>query len=132
MRGTPHVHCLVYIKHDGLNPDSAESQDPAKIFALKELLKKTVTAKLIPRHTSDTNDLPDEICDHEQRIREEKQYNWTPHADYFEDANDPRRKSFDPLLNYSRTLLGNYVDPIVQACSRRLQIANQIHRCCFT
>ena len=132
MRGTPHVHCLVCIKHDGLNPDSAESQDPAKIFALKELLKKTVTAKLIPRHTSDTNDLPDEICDHEQRIREEKQYNWTPHADYFEDANDPRRKSFDPLLNYSRTLLGNYVDPIVQACSRRLQIANQIHRCCFT
>ena len=56
MRGTPHVHCLVCIKHDGLNPDSAESQDPAKIFALKELLKKTVTAKLISRHTSDTND----------------------------------------------------------------------------
>ena len=132
MRGTPHVHCLVCVKHDGLSPDSAESQDPKTIFALKELLKKTVSAKLIPRHERDINDLPDEICDHEQRINEEKQYNWTPHADYFKDTNDPRRGTLDPLLNYSRTISGNFVDPIVQAISRRLQIANQIHRCCFT
>ena len=132
MRGTPHVHCLVCIKHDGLSPDSAESQDPAKISALKELLRKTVSAKLISRHESDMNDLPDEACDHELRIKEEKQYNWTPHADYFKDTNDPRRMNFNPSLNYSRTLSGNFIDPIVQACSRRLQIANQIHRCCFT
>ena len=132
MRGTPHVHCLVCIKHDGLSPDSAESQDPEKISALKELLRKTVSAKLISRHENDMNDLPDEACDHELRIKEEKQYNWTPHADYFKDTNDPRRMNFDPSLNYSRTLSGNFVDPIVQACSRRLQIANQIHRCCFT
>ena len=103
MRGTPHVHCLVCIKHDGLSPDSAESQNPAEISALKDLLRKTVTAKLISRHSSDINDLPDELCDHEQRIREEKQYNWTPHVDYFKDTNDPRRISFNPLLNYSRT-----------------------------
>lgn len=132
MRGTPHVHCLACIKHDGLNPVSAESDDPLTVFTLKQLIRTTITAKLTERHPDDNSDLPIDLADQTQRRHEEEQYDWTPHAQYFTDENDPRRDPFDPSLNYNLTPTGKFVDKRVQIRTRRLQIANQIHRCCST
>lgn len=132
MRGTPHVHSLVCISHDGIGPETAESDDPYAIQALKQLVKKTVTAKLINRHNTDDNELPEQINDRNQRLSEETQYNWAPHKLYFDDTVDPRRLNFNPILNYYRNDQGYFADGFVQSLSRRLQLANQIHRCCFT
>jgi hypothetical protein len=132
MRGTPHVHCLVCIKHDGLSPQSAECDDPTEQHGLKELIKKTISAKLIERHELDNNDLPEDTNERAQRRKEEQAYDWTPHIQYFSDRNDPRRVPFDPTLNYKRTAAEHYENLAVQILSRRLQIANQIHRCCPT
>lgn len=132
MRGTPHVHSLVCIKHDGLTPKSVESEDNREINALKNLIKKTISAKLINRCQTDVNELPKDINDQTQRRDEEKQYNWSPHKEYFNDSSDPRRQTFNPLLNYNRTASGLFQDMAVQIQARRLQIANQIHKCCFT
>ena len=50
---------------------------------------------------------------------------------YFTDAEDPRRLPFDPNLDYYRDESG-FRDPRVQNLFRNLQIANQMHKCCFT
>ena len=132
MRGTPHVHSLVSIKHDGLTPESAESEDIGERSALKNLIKRTISAKLIDRCETDINELPEDCNEHTQRRDEEKQNDWAPHTQYFSDKNDPRRSTFNPVLNYNRTASGLFQDTAVQIQARRLQIANQIHRCCFT
>ena len=80
MRGTPHVHSLVSIKHDGLTPESAESEDIGERNALKKLIKRTISAKLIDRCETDINELPEDCNEHKQRRDEEKQYNWAPHT----------------------------------------------------
>jgi hypothetical protein len=49
---------------------------------------------------------------------------------YFADAEDPRRLPFDPSLDYHRDAAG-FRDPRVQNLYRNLQIANQMHKCCF-
>lgn len=132
MRGTPHVHCLVCVKHDGLSPQSAESEDPSEQFSLKSLIKNTISAKLITRHETDNNELPDDTTENAQRRHEEQHYDWTPHTQYFSDRNDPRKETFNPELNYASLAAQQYEDLAVQILSRRLQIANQIHRCCPT
>ena len=53
-------------------------------------------------------------------------------GDYFDDAEDPRRLSFNPTFDYSRHADGTFSDPRVQNLYRNLQIANQLHSCCFT
>ena len=132
MRGTPHVHCLVCIKHDGLGPESAESPDPHQQQCLKALIRQTISAKLIPRRTDDLCDLVQEEQERIRQIAEESKYEWTPHSQYFLDNTDPRRDGFNPSLNYIRSADGQFEDPEVQSMCRRLQIANQMHRCCFT
>ena len=53
-------------------------------------------------------------------------------GDYFDDAEDPRRLPFDKSFDYSRSIDGTFHDPRVQNLYRNLQIANQLHSCCFT
>jgi hypothetical protein len=132
MRGTPHVHSLVCIKHDGIGPETADGTDPYALESLKNLINKTITANLLPRHENDFSDLPDNIHDQILRRQEEKHYDWLPHTQFFTDSNDPRREPFDPALNYEISNLGLLCDMTVQIKARRLQLANQIHRCCFT
>ena len=132
MRGTPHVHSLVCIKHDGIGPETADGSDPFALEALKKLIQNTITANLIPRQENDITDLPDNIPDQLLRRQEELQYNWLPHTQFFTDSNDPRREPFDPTLNYDVSDMGMPLDMAVQIKARRLQLANQIHRCCFT
>ena len=50
----------------------------------------------------------------------------------FTDVEDPRRLPFDPSLNYTRGEDGTFQDARVQNLYRNLQLANQMHRCCFT
>lgn len=132
MRGTPHVHSLVCVKHDGLNATSAESNDPHEVLALKNLIRKTISAKLIERHDMDDSEMPDNMLENKEARVLESAYSWTPIPPYFHDSNDPRRDSFDPDLNYTRNDNGEFDDIRVQIISRRLQLANQIHFCCFT
>ena len=51
---------------------------------------------------------------------------------YYDDAEDPRRLPFDPNLDYRRHTDGAFYDHRVQNLYRNLQIANQLHNCCFT
>ena len=132
MRETPHVHSLVCIAHDGITSETAESSDPFAVENVKSLIKRTISAKLVPRHPTDIKDLPDIPADRILRQNEERDYNWSPHLGYFCDATDPRRDVFDPRLNYYRLENSEFEDCQVQTRYRRLQLANQIHRCCFT
>ena len=132
MRGTPHVHSLVCIKHDGLSATSAESHDAQEQQSLKDLIKNTITAKLIERHASDNNELPANPTENDNSRNQKSLYNWSPLPQYLIDAEDPRREAFNPLLNYTRNTNGQFNDIRVQILARRLQLANQIHNCCFT
>lgn len=132
MRGTPHVHSLVCIKHDGLGPDTAESDDIHAVQGLKKLINGTVSARLVVRHGDDKNELPIDAIDQKNQLDEEEKYNWLPKKEYITDGDDPRRDDFDPLLDYERSESGDFNDPSVQTKFRRLQIANQMHDCCFT
>jgi hypothetical protein len=53
-------------------------------------------------------------------------------GDYFDDSEDPRRLTFDATLNYNRLPNGSFTDKRTQNLYRNLQIANQMHSCCFT
>ena len=71
MRGTPHVHSLVCIKHYGIGPETAESTDKNAIRALKNLIKETISAELVDRYVSDTNDLTGDELDQEKQMIDE-------------------------------------------------------------
>jgi hypothetical protein len=131
MRGTPHVHSLVCIKHDGIGPDTAECDDVHAVQELKRLIKGTVSARLVDRHQSDFHELPVDGTQQQQQKEEEKKYHWLPHKMYITDKDDPRRQNFDPNLDYERSESGEFNDPIVQTKFRRLQISTQMHDCCF-
>ncbi len=98
----------------------------------------TVTACLVERPIKCNKDL--EFLDAEQQeiySSTELDYFWTPPYDhkhtmnnYFQDNNDPRRDSFNPDLDYSRSDVISSSE--TQSIYRRLQLANQMHRCCFT
>jgi hypothetical protein len=47
MRGTPHVHSLVWIGDDGITEESVNSEDIAEQQKVKKLMKKTVSAILV-------------------------------------------------------------------------------------
>ena len=51
--------------------------------------------------------------------------------EFFSDSEDPRRLPFDESLDYTRDTRG-FQDSRVQNLYRNLQIANQMHKCCFT
>ena len=63
---------------------------------------------------------------------DESHYEWNPGEEYFTDAENPCRASFDPSWDYERLCNRDFHDDRVQNQYRSLQIANQFHRCCFT
>ena len=74
MRGTPHVHSLVWIENDGITEESVNSEDIAEQNKVINLIKKTVTAILV-----DSVDNEVEIQkDGQTNIDKEKKYNWMP------------------------------------------------------
>ena len=49
MRGTPHVHSLVWIANDGITEESVNSENAAEQQKVKNLIKKTVSAMLVDK-----------------------------------------------------------------------------------
>jgi len=154
MRGAPHMHSLICIFKDNIQPQDIDSSGERQ-NAVKDLITKTISAKLVNRPDCDDSDLKGSNFDKDCQRQEEKLYDFFPPRDYFlqgsndsnvgipkSDEEDPRRIPFDGSLNYLRALTIDptnstiendiFADPVVQSRYRRLQIANQMHECCFT
>ena len=122
---------MACVINDGILADFFDETD-------EEQISNTVTACLEERPINCNKDL--EFLDAEQQgiySSTELDYFWTPPFDhkhatsnYFQDNNDPRRDSFNPDLDYSRSDI--FSSSETQSIYRRLQLANQIHQCCFT
>ena len=67
-----------------------------------------------------------------EKMLDEMNFNWNPSRDYFSDEGHPSREPFHSAWNYFRDFGGEFSDINVQRHYRRIQIANQFHRCCFT
>jgi hypothetical protein len=127
MRGTPHVHSLVWIANDGITEESVNSENMEEQQKVKSLIKKTVSAMLVDSvHSGEVG------SDVMTRKREEKLYNWNPYRDYLQDRNHPCRLPFNSSWNYTRNEAGEFSDINVQNHYRGLQIGNQFHDCCTT
>lgn len=76
-----------------------------------------------------------------------EQFNWTPcncgvsnaqdHGNlavgnFFDDSEDPRKLAFNATFDYHRFPDGSFKDARTQNLYRNLQLANQMHACCFT
>jgi hypothetical protein len=127
MRGTPHVHSLVWIANDGITEESVNSENTAERQKVKDLIKKTVSAMLV-----DKVHLAGSGTDVNKCYREEKAYNWNPYRDYLEDRNHPCRLPFNTTWDYTRNEAGEFSDSNVQNQYRGLQIGTQFHDCCST
>ena len=86
-------------------------------------------------------------CETDESAGGKAQFNWRPcncgaqnspdHGnlavgDYFDDSEDPRKLSFNATFDYHRFTDGTFKDARVQNLYRNLQLANQMHSCCFT
>ena len=138
LRGTPHSHGMACVIHDGILAEFFDEADEEQISKIAKIVDNTVTACLVERPINCNKDL--EFLDTEQQeisSSAELDYYWTPPFDnrhamnnYFQDYNDPRRESFNPDLDYSRVDV--FSSSETQSIYRRLQLVNQMHRCCFT
>ena len=130
-RGTPHIHSLICVsKSDGIDSCTIESDNINDQNKVKHYVKSIVSAKLVSR--TDNVDIdcdPNEIA---SKAAEELNYNWCPSREYFNDIGHPSREPFNPLWKYDRSSDGLFFDHDVQRHYRRIQVANQFHRCCFT
>jgi hypothetical protein len=130
MRGTPHVHSLVWVANDGITEESVNSEDMAEQQKVRILIKKTVSAILVDR--VDLLDVEGNETNTQENKREEKDYKWNPSRDYLTDKNHPCRLPFNSSWNYGRNVKGVFNDVNVQRQYRGLQIGNQFHDCCST
>ena len=138
LRGTPHSHGMACVINDGILAEFFDETDEEQISKVAKIVDNTVTACLVERPINCNKDL--EFLDAEQQAihsSTELDYFWTPPFDhkhatnnYFQDNDDPRRDSFNPDLDYSRSDV--FSSSETQSIYRRLQLANQMHRCCFT
>jgi hypothetical protein len=127
MRGTPHVHSLVWIANDGITEESVNSENTAEQQKVKNLIKKTVSSMFV-----DKVQMAGCESDAAESIREEEVYNWNPCKDYFNDKNHPCRLPFNSSWGYTRNAAGEFSEINVQNQYRALQIGNQFHDCCST
>lgn len=127
MRGTPHVHSLVWIANDGITEETVDSDKSAEQQKVVNLIQNTVSAMLVDKVHLGVVGL-----DEETRNSEEKEYNWNPNRNYLQDKIHPCRLPFDTTWDYSRTSSGDFSDNNVQNQYRGLQIGTQFHDCCST
>ena len=130
-RETPHAHSLICVSNlDGIRADTIDSaliEDQNKV---KKYVKRIVSANLVSR-IGDV-DITGPYSERSDIMLAENDFNWNPSRDYFSYECHPLRVPFDPSRNYERSDDGLFADVNVQRHYRRLQIANQFHRCCFT
>ena len=127
-RGTPHIHALVAVERDGIEADDITNSDIIRQSLAFAEIKKRITANLVNCYGDKD--------DHDQNVEEidETDFNWKPSPEYFSDVNDPRRESFDPTLDYRRRNDDGltFANKYTQSKYRNMQLATQIHNCCFT
>lgn len=154
MRGAPHMHSLICVYKDNIEAEDIDSVGTRQ-DAVKHLITRSISATLVNRPQHDESDLKGSDFDKEMQKQEEASYDFFPSKDYFtqdvhdcntsiqkSDELDPRRVPFNGSLNYSRNLIidsstgaienDTFTDTVVQTQYRRLQLANQMHECCFT
>ena len=148
-RGTAHTHSMIAVeKNKNIDLDVDETSISSESFVERnkviKLVDRTVTCNLTNRVW--TNDVKDKsgiplnpldslLNDDEWEdsyVKSEKDFDWKPPKNYFNDNSDPRRLRFDHKLDYSMLPNGDFASVKVQTRYRQLQIANQLHECCFT
>jgi hypothetical protein len=133
MKGTPHWHCLINISKtslNGINADSVISNDPAEQQAVKDLVANASTAILLTRDDDDKSELPNnETC--AQMLLDETKWEYNiDRPRYMADVNHPSRHRFQAIgRDYFMSKAGYIDDAYVRHLYRRLQFANQFHRC---
>lgn len=135
LRGTPHVHALLSIIFDGIGTDDALAINPEILERLKELIDATVTASLESRPCNDCSEIDKDLspAEQQQTMLEESDYNFNiPWEGYFDDKSDPRCAPFETQESFARKPDGTFQSAAVHSMYRRLQLANQMHRCTKT
>lgn len=123
-RGTPHVHALVAVAHDGITAEDLTSEDPQRRLLVRNLVQKTVTCNL-----QYPADLPE--------CADERDYHWRPmhlikgivEDDY---TTDIRRLLFSPTMDFRLDENNNFVSELTQHQYFQFQCANQMHKCMHT
>jgi hypothetical protein len=134
MKGTPHLHSLISISKasmPGITEHSVHSDDPTERRRVEDLVERVSTARLLKRLPEDDSELPDDDT-YAYRKVQEQEWNYNIHRPtYFNDATAPGRERFaSDGLDYSvNTATGVFTDPRIQILYRRLQLANQMHKC---
>lgn len=138
MKGTPHWHCLVNVSKKslhGIHANSVTSEDPAEQQKVKDLVTGVSTAMLLARDPEDSSELPDN-GHRAQILIDEKAWGYNiDRSSYLKDHNHPSRHRFQVVgRDYYMSQAGHMQDEYVRRLYRRLQFANQFHRCrdsCF-
>ena len=94
-------------------------------------VKSIVSANLVTRIDDADIEGKDDFEKHE-KLTAESNFNWNPSREYFKDECHPSREPFNSSWNFERNSDGVFSDENVQSHYRRIQVANQFHRCCFT
>lgn len=134
MKGTPHWHTLININKDsmpGIDELSVKSDDPAERRLVEQLVERVATARLLTRASADHSELPDDATS-AYRVEQEREWGFNlDRPSYFADVSAPARKRFkaDGSGYGINSATGEILDPDIQVLYRRLQLANQMHRC---
>ena len=152
MRGSPHCHSLLWICNalDGITKDHATSKDPEKQEQVKRCVEKVATCKLMPKNSEDHYATNNDGHQGEDKSLE-SHLSWLPGRNYFKDRDHPCKPEFSlymdgqpldfsPSDNWEEKTNGELASDesltqgqkLVQVWYRRLQLANQIHRCTQT
>jgi hypothetical protein len=133
MKGTPHWHSLINISKasmPGVNEHTAQSDSAEERRRVELVVERVATAKLVGRAESDDSDLRDDAT---RAFRKQQELEWNYNVDrktYFADSTAPARERFSAERDYSvNSATGEFADLQVQQLYRRLQLANQMHKC---
>jgi hypothetical protein len=134
MKGTPHWHTLLNITSasmPGINEQSVKSEDPEERRRVVALVESVATARLLKRTDDDNSELREDDTLEYRRLQETE---WGYNIDrpvYFADNTAPARKRFDADdTDYSvNSATGQFTDSKLHNLYRRLQLANQMHKC---
>lgn len=141
LRGTPHAHCMIATANEDKSghtilSDDIMSNNVTKTRPILNLVNNVMTCKLLQRQPGDYSNLNIEGKTNEDidtLIQNENDFNFNTSTEYFDDLVDPRRRRFDSTFDYDMKSDGSgFKDPRVHFRSRQHQLANQMHRCCFT
>jgi hypothetical protein len=134
MKGTPHWHSLISVSKASMpdiNEHSVHSDDPVERRRVEAVVECVSTARLLQRLDADDSELPDDDT-YTYRKLQELEWSYNIHRPtYFNDATAPGRarfacEGFDYSVN---TATGVFADNRIHTLYRRLQLANQMHKC---